>query len=412
MLKNNLLIKGALFSVFSFFNQGVSFVLLIVLAKYILPDDYGHLSLFNTVVTFLSFVISLSTSGYISVAYFKKSLNEFTKDFSVVLFITFSVTTFLFVLLLLWGEFISAILQVPLNLLYYAVLISISNCFYQILLDVYRIKEDLRKYGIFSCSFALINFILALFFVVSLKLGWEGRVYSQLLTCLLYGIVSIYVWKRFNFFNFRKIDKKSFKTIICWGVPLIPHLASAWIRQGGDRYIINSYFSIEEVGIFSFALNLSNIIFILGSAFNQTNSVYIYKILSSESKEKRDSLNKQTKQILGVYVAGTILITVACVLLVPLILPNYSPSLPYFLILSLSGFLQCIYFLYTNYLFYYDKTNNLMYITFGCSVLHLILSLLLTKYSLYFTCFLYVVLKLAMAVLVIIQAKKLLKEHL
>ena len=45
LLGNKLLLKGALFSFFSFFNQGASFLLLIILANYIAPSDYGTLSL-------------------------------------------------------------------------------------------------------------------------------------------------------------------------------------------------------------------------------------------------------------------------------------------------------------------------------------------------------------------------------
>ena len=56
-LRNNkILLKGGLFSLFSFFNQGVGFLLLIILAKYIVPAEYGTLSLFNTIVTFLGFL--------------------------------------------------------------------------------------------------------------------------------------------------------------------------------------------------------------------------------------------------------------------------------------------------------------------------------------------------------------------
>lgn len=405
------MIKGSLFSIFSFFNQGVSFVLLIVLAKYILPEDYGNLSLFNTIITFLSFVICLSTNGYVSVSYFKKN-EEFTRDFSIVIIITFFVSTLLFLLLIFSGSYITEILHVSLHLLYLAVLISVFSCLYQLQLDIFRIKENLKLYGLLSCSYAIINFILALLLVVSFSLGWEGRVYSQLLTCFFYSFIAICYWRRFKFFNFSNISKECIKRIVFWGLPLIPHLATAWIKQGGDRYIINYFYSLEEVGIFSFALNLSNIIYMLGAAFNQTNSVSIYKILSSSEPNKRIILNQQSKSILKIYIIGTIVIVLGSLLLVPIVLPNYKSSLSYFTIIAISGFLQCIYYLYTNYLFYYDKTKNLMYITFGCSVLHLILSLLLTKYSLYYTCAIYVVLQLTMVILVIYQSKKCLKEYL
>ena len=49
--------NGGLFSAFSFFNKGIGFVLLILLAKYIQPSEYGELSLFNTLVSLLGYFV-------------------------------------------------------------------------------------------------------------------------------------------------------------------------------------------------------------------------------------------------------------------------------------------------------------------------------------------------------------------
>ena len=46
------------------------------------------------------------------------------------------------------------------------------------------------------------------------------------------------------------------------------------------------------VGQFSFAINFANIISILGTAFNQSNSVYIYQSLSNDSVEVRKKTAK------------------------------------------------------------------------------------------------------------------------
>ena len=70
--------------------------------------------------------------------------------------------------------------------------------------------------------------------------------------------------------------------MLFWGIPLIPHSASNFFRQGCDRYIINAYYDISEVGLFSFALTLCNIIIMVGVGFNQVNSVNIYKIAAKD----------------------------------------------------------------------------------------------------------------------------------
>ena len=235
--------------------------------------------------------------------------------------------------------------------------------------------------------------------------------YAQLACGVLYGLVAVYVCFRYRLFIFKGLSWLQVKPILMWGIPLIPHLATSWIKQGGDRYIINLYYFIAEVGIFSLALNLSNIIDMIGAAFNQTNSVTIYQILSSEANDRCLRLNRQTRDIFVIYTIGAVIVFVGCSVIIPILLPKYSSSLPYFYLLGISGYFQCIYFLYTNYLFYYDRTKDLMFITFSCSVLHLGLSMLFTRYSLYYTCLLYVFLKALMVVMVVFRAKGLINKY-
>lgn len=411
LLGNKLLLKGALFSFFSFFNQGASFLLLIILANYIAPSDYGTLSLFNTIISFLGFVVSLSTHGYITISFFKKDEKKFKQDYTLIFLITFAVATFFAFLLLLGNTFVAEVLELPIHYLWFALVISVMSCYFQIVLDYYRIREKLTSFGLVSCSFAVVNFAVTMLFVVALKQGWVGRIYAQLACGVLYGLVAFYVCFRYRLFIFKGLSWLQVKPILMWGIPLMPHLATSWIKQGGDRYIINYYYTLAEVGIFSFALNLSNIIDMIGAAFNQTNSVSIYQILSSEANDRWLRLKRQTRDIFVIYTIGAVIVFVGCSVIIPILLPKYSSSLPYFYLLGISGYFQCIYFLYTNYLFYYDRTKDLMFITFSCSVLHLGLSMLFTRYSLYYTCLLYVFLKALMVVMVVFRAKGLINKY-
>ena len=137
------LVNGFFFSLFSFFNQGVSFFLLILLANYITPGEYGYLSLFNTIVMFIGYFISLSTQGYISVSFFQKESVYFKKDFSIIFIITLFVFIFLSVILLLFHNYLSHITQLSDPLLWFSVLISTFTLFLNVNLDYLRIKEKI-----------------------------------------------------------------------------------------------------------------------------------------------------------------------------------------------------------------------------------------------------------------------------
>ena len=412
MKLNKTLINGSLFSIFSFFNQGVSFVLLILLANYILPAEYGKLSLFNTIVTFMGYVIALSTQGYISISFFQNDRKDFSKDFSVIMAVSLLIFTLLAVIILTGRSYLPGLVKFDYSLLWVALLITFFNLMFGILLDYYRIREQVKIYGAFSCSFAVVNFILTLFLVISCDMSWLGRVYAQLLTCVIGGIIAVLIFYKNKLLTTEVKDIDRFKRIIVWGLPLIPHLAAMWIKQGGDRYIIDYFHQIDDVGLFSFALNLANIIVIIGISFNSSNSVSIYQVLSDTSiVDKIKELKKQKNQILLIYVAATIAVMLGGALFVPLALPKYSGSIQYFLILSVSGFFQCLYFLYCNFLFYYKKNKDIMYVTFGTSLLHLGLSLVFTRYSLIYTCCIYILIQFIIFILIKRQAMKVIREN-
>lgn len=405
--------NGGLFSLYSFFNQGVGFILLILLAKYIGPDEYGSLSLYNTVITFLGYIVGLSSSGYISVVYFKNNPDLFNKYFTAITLITVVCSMVLTLIFLLFHNILPDILKLPMRFLYIGLFVSFATVFVRINLDYLRIIEKLTLYGILSCSFALLNFAISLYLVIVKDLSWEGRIYAALICDTFYMALafSYFVYKKF--FKFSS-DWSIYRNILLWSIPLIPHLATIWIKQGCDRYIIDYFHNIGDVGLFSFALNLTNIIIMVGTAFNQTNSVTLYKTLSSNigTQYILEKIKREERLISVVLISATICINIIGTILVPILIPSYKASIPLFLILSIYGLLQCFYVLYCNYLFYYEKTKNLMYITFSTSVIHLLLSLWLTRYSIYLTCVIYILSQSLITYLIYNSSRRLIKFNI
>lgn len=414
LTKNKTARNGGMFSIFSFVNKGISLLIMMILARYIGTEEYGELSIFNTFVMFLGYFVGLSTAGYCSVSYFKKSDNEFKKDFTAISLITICVSLIILILLTVSSQWISGLVKVSVRFLFVGLLISFANVFVGLNLDYLRIQEKVSLYGILSCGFALLNLGLTLCFVIQRESGWEGRVYAQLICDILFGVIA-FVWFTKDHLFSLSLRWNCYKTIIYWGVPIIPHLATQWMKQGLDRYIINAFYTMSEVGIFSFALNLMSMVTMIGIAFNQTNSVNIYKTLSLGSltnAQKMTMVYRKERMFNLMYLVSTVVMLVVGCILVPFIMPNYTMSLPFFFILSISGFLQCVYLVYCNYLFYYNNTKQLMYITFGTSVFHVILSLFFTRYSLYLTAIIYVLTQLIVTFLVYRQSRKLIKKKI
>jgi len=402
VIKNNkTILRGSLFSIYSFVNRGFAFILLLILANYIAPAEYGYLSLFSTVVMVLGYFMALSSEGYMSISFFSEGESGIKKSFSCILTICICISFILCLVLVTLGDDLSRLLDLEESILFYAVVIAFFTVFNNLLLDLFRIREKVFVYGWLSCGSALLNFIISIVLVKGLFLSWQGRVYAWMGCSVLFGLIGLWYFFKSGFFTSQ--IRSFFKPMLIWSIPLIPHLATSFIRQGCDRYIINYYHSIDDVGLFSFALNLVGIITMIGFGFNQTNSIDIYKVLGDKSMQVKDKLvhlRKNRKIFLVLYLVVTLLIDMFGYLLVPIVLPKYAFAVNYFVVLSIYGFFVCVYLVYTNYLFYFKKTRLLMHVTVTSALIHLLLSFYLTQYSLYLTAFLYGVTQAATAIII------------
>lgn len=401
LLSEKTIRNGVLFASFSFLNKGFGFLLLLILASFITPAEYGYLSLYTTVLMVVGYLIALSSEGFMDVAYFQDKKNGISNTFSCVFLLSISILTLFIIIVFVNIPGLNDFLELNNEILYICLLTAFFTIYSNLILSILRIKERVFAYGAYSCGSVLLNFVLSIFLVKYCSLSWVGRVYAQGICAFLFGVVGLLYFFREGYFSTHV--KHFFKPLLLWSIPLIPHLATNFMRAGCDRYIINTYHSINDVGLFSFALTLANIIVMVGAGFNQSNSVDIYKVLGDDTIPNSFKFQRQKTKIrnyITLYLLTTIVVVLSVLILIPLILPKYSGALPYFCVLSVYGLLACLYLVYTNYLFFYNRTKNIMYVTVGSAVLHLLLSLTMTRYSLYITSVIYVITQ-ALVVLVI-----------
>lgn len=412
VLKNifkNLTIKnGILFSIYSFVNSGFSFILLLILAKYITADEYGKLSLFTIVIQVLKIFICLGAQGYVAVSFFRNKGDKFKSVLTLVFVISTLMYAIYTVSLLLFPVFFERILGLNLHVLLIASLVCYLQVFNTQCLEIIRIQENVAKYGLLSISFALFNFIISILLVVTLNLGWMGRVYTTVLVTGLYFIISLLFFCRNKMINFSS-TKELYKETLKFGLPLLPHHTGVWLRQSFDRFVINAYHASSVVGLYSFAGNFANILLMIGTAFNNVNSVQIYKELGKGYLASKPKLDKVIRYSTIGFIILAVFIVLCCYLFIPMFFPNYVNSRVYLVPLILSSFFQCIYLLNVNYLFFYKKTVALMYITVSFSLLQLVLSLLLTKYDVMYTAVINMAINGLICLFVLLYKKRLCK---
>lgn len=115
-LKNNRNLRnGMLFTLFSFLNNGFSFVITLIMGRFILPDSYGQLSMFTTMISFFSIFICLGTNGFIGVEYFKSEKEKVCRLINVTIMSTFFVYLILIVSIFTFSTQLSNLMGIKLE---------------------------------------------------------------------------------------------------------------------------------------------------------------------------------------------------------------------------------------------------------------------------------------------------------
>ena len=342
--------QAAVFSFFSFLNNGIKYLLLIIVAGAISPAGYGSLNLFTICVTLFGYLICLNTNGIIPVTFFRENMTEVRRNINAVFGLSVICLVVLSVVVCLWGDSIEKVTNISKTFQWIALWVCFFQVFTTVNLDIWRLEEKPVSYGIYSLGLVLLNSSLMLAFVFGWHWDWQGAVYAQVIAGGVFFIISLVFLVRRGYLTRVRPLVRNFRESLSFGVPLIPHSLSFWLRQGLDRIFINSFHNVAVVGLFSFSLNFAGAIQMLGTAFNAANSVFIYKKV-----------------------------------FIPFFFPAYKGAVVYLFFQCLGAMFNCLYLLFVNYLFYYKKTKILMYITFSISVLHALLSYGLTRYSVLYT---------------------------
>lgn len=390
LFQKNLSIKnGIIFTFFATLNNGLNFLLTLILSIYLSKDDFGLLNLFLTFILILTILISLGTQSFFSVIYFKKNKLYINKILNSILIISTITLLVLIGISLVFRQQITNLLGFSTTYQILGLIICFFQLFYTTNLEVYRLEEKPIKYGVMTMAWLAINFLLTLYFCISLKKGWYGRADAQFIASIIFFVINLYYLRKNGYLKFWKPNKGHYVKTLNFGLPLIPHNSTVWIRQGFDRYIINYFFGPALLGSYSFIYNFTGLIMMVGTAFNSTNSVFIFKKLKDANKDDiRGALFKQIKIMTMIFIGITLAGIILMYLIIKLFIHKYQTAIVYIIPLSLAAFFQCIYYLFVNYLFFFNKTKTLMYITFSISVFHFALSFFITKYSVLYTAYL------------------------
>jgi O-antigen/teichoic acid export membrane protein len=383
IVNHNLFKASLIYTISDAINKSVPFFILPILSYYILPSEYGIIANFNVILAVVCIFIMIGIDGSIGVQFFKLERHDLAKfNFNALLIIA-SITMILFLFIAGFHSEIYSWVKIPYKYQLLVVVMGFSTTLTAINLTLWRLEEKPIKFGVYEILQTLINISISLILVIIYKLGWIGRVGGMFTASLIFGIYSIILLFKRKYLV-PNYDKKHLKYIIFFGLPLIPHALSFWVRSGIDRIYITKFIGEAATGLYSTGFQFGLLISFLTMSFNNAFVPYLFKQLSEKNvivlQENKKKIVRLTFYIMiGLGLATLFFSIFSYLMLNYLFSENYLKAKEFIIWAILAQTFQGFYLLFVNYIFFVNKTKGLALITFVCSFVQLILSYFLIQ---------------------------------
>lgn len=234
----------------------LSLLLLPLFTAYLSPTDYGVLALLALLSMVAQSVFSLGLGAAMGPSYFESSdLSRKSQTIWTAFILLIFSSSLLVVLAWTFAEQLS---QLVLQSSSYKllVLLTLTGCAINILSVPFaqriQFEEKAKTFVVITLFSSLFTIFISTVAIVWMQKGVEGMVYSQLLGQLNTCVMFICFGARGLKFGYSKLIEKE---LLGLGLPLVPSFVFLFILIQGNRYILQYFKGLDEVGVFSIGFN-------------------------------------------------------------------------------------------------------------------------------------------------------------
>lgn len=362
-LRGNTFLAGSAVYIFSnILNAAIPFALLPVLTRYLTPEEYGEVAMFQTLLGALMAFIGLSLQGAAGRKFYdgnlgEKDLKEFIGSCLQILAITTAITTA--VLFTFQNQF-SQWLGLNQEWILLAGLVTASNVIAQIRLGQWQVRKRAKSYGAMQVSKSLLNMGLSLALVVLFLQGSDGRIVAQGIAVAIFALLALWFLKRDGLLTFIVWRPAYIKEALKFGVPLIPHVGGVFLLTTVDRFVINSELGVAQAGIYMVAVQFGMALSLVFDAVNKAYVPWLFERLKRDSDSEKRQIVRYTYAWYVFILAGAGLSFIVGPWLIVFVAGDqYTEAGDVIGWLVLGQVFHGMYLMVTNYIFYSKRTGLL-----------------------------------------------------
>jgi O-antigen/teichoic acid export membrane protein len=270
-------------------NKGVMFLLLPLYTRVLQPADYGKLELVYLVGSILSILYGLSVeNGYVRIFYLNKEIDFRKKLYSTgQIFNLFCAVVFASLMLGNANWVANNIFDFPdgVYFLKLIVIVTMIEVMTHIPYNNLRVQQKAKSFVAINFFNLIIVTSLTVYFVAFASMGVAGVLYAK--------IIGQSVTLALLYYNTRNEYKLGFsltqlKTMLSFSVFLIPGALSGLILNMSNRYFLQEYQSLEDVGLYSLGAKLAGIIpFLFTEPVKKAFGPYLFELIENPHESKK-----------------------------------------------------------------------------------------------------------------------------
>ena len=305
--KRRLIKHMSIYGLGGILSKSINFLLLPLYTRVLAPSDYGALELVYMVGYFIAILYGLMIgSGYIRF-YFDSHEEKKRKLYLGSSFWFTFVNSVIFVWIsFAYADDIAHLIFKFDNGALFVKLISIAtliNANKQIFYNHLQINENSAIYISINIFSLILTLGLTIFFVAFLKWGVQGVLYAQIYGFSAEFIILAAILFRRSLFCF---SVSAAKEMLVYSIPLIPIQISAFFINLSDRFFLQSFRTLDEVGLYALGYKFASILPLFAIQPLRAFTPYIFSLIHTP-----DVCKKTLADFTRYYLAGLLFIALA-----------------------------------------------------------------------------------------------------
>jgi O-antigen/teichoic acid export membrane protein len=362
------------YTISGFINAAIPLLLLPVLTQKLSPADYGLVAMFQLAVSVVYPFIGINLEGSITRKYYDKDAEDFPSYVGSCFILFIASSIILTLMYLIFKNYIYNLTLIPNDWIKYILLVAGCQFITTVILNLFRVKVQPFKYGVFQISQSLFNIILTIVFVIFLNEKWQGRLKAQIIAGIVFAFVSIIILFNNKQIKFN-INKKDIHHALKFGAPLIPHAIGGMLFTAIDRFFLSNLVGLEQTGNYTVAFQIGTVISLFTLAFNNAFVPWLFENLAKDDLVIKRKIVKFTYLYFVLLAVGATILWLFFPLIVSIFVSHKFKTVNTYSAFIIFGFVfQGMYYMVTNYIIFAQKTYILAIITISVGLFKLLIT--------------------------------------